>query len=857
MKKKWSGLLLCLAFLCSLQTAFGQRSKITLDMKNVQLVKVIEAIKQQTAYQFSYDIALEKVLNEKKTDLNVKDESIERTLVLLFQLTGIEYKVVENNILLSKKKPRPAEDPGILLQTVKGRVTDQDSKTALSGVNIVLLNSESSIRGVTDARGRFSFKIPVGMQSMKFTYAGYEPYVAADISVISGRESFLNVEMREAVVMMKEVVVESGKPGNQPLNPMATVSARQLSPEDAGRYAAGFYDPARMASVFAGVMANDDGRNDIVIRGNSPMGLLWKLEGIEIPNPNHFTDGQGGSGGIFSIISSDVLTNSDFFTSAFPAEYGNATSGILDLNMRTGNADKREYGIQIGMIGSQLSLEGPLGKNRNVSYLFNYRYGNLQFLNKLGLIGLNDNRMPPVFQDLNFNINFRSRKAGTFSLFGIAGASSTGTEKETLNMSGKPVVREERRENHKMGVMGLKHVLTLPDNKTFIKTIVAASYQYDRWKEGSATIGTYTYPSLRFASTLSHKFSARSNFRTGLVYNQLFFDAYGTRENDTTNNRVSVNDKGTTGLAEAFMEWKYRLTDKFEVNSGIRGSLFLLNQNYSIEPRLGLNWQVSPKSSFKYGFGLHSRVEPLSVYFFQTTGSDGMLSRPNKGLKPTKAMHHVLGYDLSFSPDLRLKAEAYFQNLYHVPIIDNPNSTYSRINSLHGMPDSALVNKGKGYNKGIELTLEKFYAKNYYILLTGSLFDSKYKAGNGKKYNTYFNTGYQSNFLIGKDFKTGITGQNIFSLNFKALVHGGFRYTPVNAETYSAHLPYYLRFDLGMKYRKNNPGYSWILSLDVQNITNRKNVVEYETGVTPDNRTVLRPEEGLGIVPVLNLKIEF
>jgi hypothetical protein len=856
MKKRWFGLSLCFALQFAIQAAFGQSRMITMDLKDVPLITAIEAIKKQTDYRFSYDIALEKLLNERKITIKVRQEAVEKVLIALFRLTGIEYRIVSNNILLSKGKVPSASTGSILLQTVKGKVTDQESKVPLTGVSVILDNGISTAGTVTGADGTFSLRSPLGMQSLKFTHTGYEQYTAVDISVISGRENFLNIEMRETIVTLNEVVVAAANSGDRPLNSMASVSARQLTTEDAGRYAAGFYDPARMASVFAGVMTNDDGRNDIVIRGNSPLGLLWKLEGIEIPNPNHFADGQGSSGGIFNIISSDVLANSDFFTGAFPAEYGNATAGILDLNLRKGNADKREYGIQVGMIGSQVSFEGPLGKNRNVSYLFNYRYGNLQFLNNLGLLGLNRDRLPPVFQDLNFNIALQTRKAGSFSLFGIGGISSTGTRSDTLYMNSVPVEKEEQTENHKMGVLGLKHMLTLPNNKTFLKTIVAASYQYDRLKTGGKTTEAYSYPSVRLATTLGHKFNARHSIRTGLIYSQLFFDAYGTRENDTTNNQVAVNNKGTTGLASAFVEWKYRLTDKFAINSGVHGTVFLLNHNYSIEPRLGLSWQVGSKSSVTYGFGLHSRAEPLSVYFLQTTSPDGTVTTPNKDLELTKAMHHVLGYDLLFLPGLRLKIEAYYQHLYHVPIIDNPNSTYSRINSLYGVPDSALASKGKGYNKGIELTLEKFYSNNYYFLLTGSLFDSKYKAGDGKTYNTYFNTGYQANFLAGKDFKVGNTRQNIFSLNFKALTRGGFRYTPIAAEPYAKQMPYYLRFDLGLKYRKNNPRYSWILSLDVQNIANRKNVLEYESGITPNNEWVLRPKEGLGIVPVLNLKIE-
>ena len=877
-------ILICLLVPVTTHTTYAQANAISLNLKDVPITEVIDAIKKQTTFRFSYDVGLEPTLKEKKVTIRVNRQSIVQILPVLFDTIDIAYKIVDDNILLSKKNlDRKTNTHQTVSQTVKGKVIDSESKVPLIGVTIVLLNSQPSLGAISDANGMFSFKVPLGLQGLKLTYVGYEEFVASGLQVISGKETFLNIEMRESVTRMNEIVVNADQEKDMPQNSMAMVSARQLATEDASRYAAGYYDPARMASVFAGVMAASDTRNSIVIRGNSPLGLLWKLEGIEIPNPNHFNNGQGDGGGIFSIISSDVLANSDFFTSAFPGEYGNSTSGILDLNLRKGNPDKREYGVQIGVIGSQISLEGPLGKKGKISYLFNYRYGNLKFLDKVGVLGLDDNQTPPIFQDLNFNINFNTQKAGTFSLFGVGGKSSTGEDNP----------RDYQDEDHKMGVLGLKHLWTLSNNKTFLKTIVAVADQHDKLESGLVNqnheyemtdSSTYNYPAIRTSIAINHKFNARNTIRAGVIYSQLFFDVYGRtifRQIflDPQGNplpridREYVNNKGSTALAEAFCAWKYRVASTFEINAGVHNTLFLLNDDYALEPRLGLKWQATTKSSFSYGFGLHSRAEPISVYFSQVTAADGTISTPNKKLKLTKAMHHVVGYDLSVRQDLRVKVEAYYQYLYDVPVTTNPGSTYSRINSLSGIPDSTLQNNGKGYNKGIEVTLEKFYSDNYYFLATGSVFDSKYKPANGHTYDTYFNTKYQANFLAGKDFKLGKARQNVFSLNFRTLIHGGFRYTPqtvgttpsginylypVTSETYAKQAPDYLRFDLGLKYRRNNPRYSWIVSLDIQNLMNRQNVIEYNFLIAPfDDQMLVDPITGIGIVPVLNFKVEF
>ena len=878
-------ILICLVVSLTTHCTFAQRDTITLKLNNVSIATVVEEIEKQTTFRFSYDVELETILKEKKVSVKASQRAIVQILSTVFDTTDIAYKIVEHSILLSKKKsdPEASKSSRTLMQTVKGKVIDKESRVPLIGVSIVFVNATSHLGTISDANGLFSFKVPLGRQSFKFTYLGYEGFMAEDISVISGKETFLNIEMRESVTELREVVVNADQAKDVALNSMVTVSTRQLTTEDASRYAAGYYDPARMASVFAGVMASDDARNSIVIRGNSPLGLLWKLEGIEIPNPNHFNNGQGDGGGVFSIISSDVLANSDFLTGAFPGEYGNSTSGILDLNLRKGNPDKREYGIQVGMIGSQISLEGPLGKKKKISYLFNYRYGNLQLLNKLDLLGLESTQEAPVFQDLNFNINFNSGKTGTFSLFGVGGLSSTGEVSS----------RNYDKEDHKMGIAGLKHIITLPNNKTFVKTIVSVADQFDKLESGlidsnqereMTDSSSYDYPAIRTATTINHKFNARHTVRAGLIYSHLFFDIYGKQVydhaflDDAGNphpgiNREYVKQKGETALAEAFFEWKYRAMSTFEINAGVHNTLFMLNHSNTLEPRLGLKWHATTKSSFSYGFGLHSRVEPISVYFAQVTAADGTTSTPNKKLELAKAMHHVIGYDWSIGQDMRIKLEAYYQYLYDVPVTTNPGSTYSRINSLYGIPDTTLRNDGKGYNKGIELTLEKFYSNGYYFLATGSLFDSKYKPANGQTYNTYFNSKYQGNLLGGKDFKVGKSGQNIFSVNFRTLVRGGFRYTPryvgttssgqiylysVASETYERQMPYYLRFDLGLKYRRNNPRYSWIISLDIQNLTNRQNVIDYDLLVAPgDDQVRLSPSVGIGIIPVLNFKVEF
>jgi hypothetical protein len=875
-----------LLFFAATVPAFAQHETLTLKLHNAPLSAVIDSVQKQTAYRFSYNLSLSSFLQQSRVTINVVNKPVEKILSGLFANKGITYKVVDNVILLSKNDLSTPEStpPGELMQTVKGKVEDKESRSPLANVSVTVMGA-AAVRGIiTDSNGLFSLRLPIGRQSLQFTSVGYQQQIAADIVVISGKETFLTIGLQEAAEKMKEVVVSAAERRDRTLNSMATVSTNMITPEDASRYAAGYNDPARMVSALAGVLSGGNGRNNIIVRGNSPSGLLWRLEGIEIPAPNHFSKGQGDGGGLFNIVGSNMLANFDFFTGAFPAEYGNALAGIMDLNLRKGNSDKAEYGVQVGVIGSEVSLEGPISKNKKSSYLLNYRYGNLQFLSNAGIIHLSNDQKPPVFQDLGLHINLPTSNAGEFAIFGIGGASTTGyySTKDSLYWRRHPNARLDKNEYHKIGILGLKHTLLLRNKKTNIQSILSYSYQSDRQENNELDYtysfkpkdtGRYNYSILRLTTTVNHKFNSKSVIKTGVIYSQYFFNLYATKPDRNGVNHPFLNDNGNTSSVQAFFQWKYRLLPQLEVNSGIHVTGFLLNDNYVIEPRFGARWRIGRESVLSYGFGMHSRIEPISMYFAKTTDAGGVVTQPNLNLKLTQAIHHVVGYSKAITKNLRIKAELYHQYLYHVPVIDNATGTYSILNNLYGLTDSAYASKGKGYNKGIELTLEKYFADNYYFLLTGTVYDSKYKPANGQVYNTRFNTNYLVNILAGKEFKTGRLKQNVFSINVRATSHGGFRYTPGELtqdnngltyftfpaeKTYSEHTGRYMRYDAGFKFRKNNRRYSWILSLDVQDLTNRQNVLEYEPQLGPGNTihldaTVTDP----GIIPILNLKVEF
>ncbi len=768
-----------------------------------------------------------------------------------------------------------------LSQTIKGTVTDRESGILLSGANVLVLNSNPPVGTMTNSDGRFRLVTEIGRVSLKISYLGYEDLEIKDILLASGKEIELSIELQEKLIETKEVVISSGKDNRPNLNQMATISTHTIRTEDALRYAGGFYDPSRIVVAFAGVVSsNSDYSNDIVIRGNSSRGLLWRLEGIEIPNPNHFSDGQGGSGGAFSAITSNVVSNFDFFTGAFPAEFGNAISGVMDMNLRKGNTDKKEYAFQTGMIGAEVSVEGPIIPSSGASFLLNIRYTNFKILNFLNLIDLDENNYAPRTRDLVFNFNLPLKKAGNLNLFGVFGSSEIGkiAEHDTTRWQS---LSDRWEEMQKQGftIIGAKHLITLPDSKTYLKSVLSFTSYYDSYHEGYIDsaysrsdnyLYKYSYPTLRFSTLINHKFNARNSIRTGLNLNFLWGSMQNFRRNSKNLFDTMVYPSAEGSLIQGYLQWKFRPSSILEINSGISVSHFDINHQTSVEPRFGLRWQIAPGNYVIAGVGIHSRTEALAVHYSLIKNDNGLRLPLNKEMGDSKALHFVAGYDIASLKDIKIHFESYFQRLYDIPIVNKPASQYSAINSAERLPDAMLENKGLGFNKGIELTVEKDFSKKYYFLITGSLFNSRYRAGDHLWYSTYYNTGFVSNILAGKDFFVGIKKQNIIGFNLKFISRGGYRYTPVDLAksltskriiyksnmSYSSKLPSFSRIDAGINFRKNNPHYSWIVMLDIQNTINRKNVFRRRFNYL-NGKIITTDILSLGIIPVFNFRLEF
>ncbi len=748
-------------------------------------------------------------------------------------------------------------------QVVKGIITDKQSEEPLIGATVELFREGSTVGTVTDADGYFRLEeVPIGRQVFRISYLGYQPVTLPNVVVTAGKEVIIDVALEESVEQLAEVVVNAEAQKDQAQNELATISARTFSVEEVNRYSGGRSDVARLASNFAGVATANDSRNDIVIRGNSPTGLLWRLEGIPIPNPNHFAT-LGTTGGPVSALNPNVLKNSDFLTSAFPAEYGDALSGVFDLGFRSGNRDKHEFMVQLGAVsGVEAMAEGPLNSKNNGSYLVAGRYSFIALGSQLGLnIGT---AALPNYQDIAFKLDFGNGKAGKFTLFGVGGNSDIeflGDETNEGDLFAAP--DEDAFAESRFGVAGLRHNIIVGDG-AYVRTIVAGSVSQNQFKQDRYfNLGTEEELKVRYAeadntvsrysisSFFNKKFSAKFTLRTGLLaevfnYNIATSDAEQGPDLNDDGIREMVRVFGfndNTTLLQPFAQSQYRFNDQWTLNLGIHAQYLTLNETFAAEPRFALNWDFLPNQKLNLGYGLHHQSQPLNILKLETTDEEGNTILPNEDLGFTRSHHFVLGYDYKFAPSWRAKLETYYQALQNAPVEPTPSS-FSMLNTGADFvfPDDKffLVNEGTGYNTGVELTIEKFFSNSYYGLLTVSVFDSKYKGSDGIERNTAFNNGYVLNFLAGKEWPIGKAKRNTFSIDTKVTTAGGRYYTPVNLEAsraagfeirledqaFSERFEPYFRWDLKFGFQLNSAKrkISHRFYFDIQNVTNNQNI---------------------------------
>lgn len=773
-------------------------------------------------------------------------------------------------------------------QTVRGKIVDKETKTPLPAV-VTLFSDSTMVTGASaDLEGNYKMEnVAVGRYTLRVQYLGYLPVSIPNVIVNSGKENIITVEMEQSVVQGEEVVIEgTSKEGT--VNDFGTGSGRQFSVEETNRYAGSRGDPARMASNFAGVQGADDSRNDIVVRGNSPSGVLWRLEGVDIPNPNHFAI-EGTTGGPVSILNNKTLANSDFFTGAFPAEYGNGIAAAFDLRMRNGNNEKFEFTGQFGFLGTEINAEGPLNRTKGSSFLVSYRYSTLKLFDALNFpIGTG---AVPNYQDGAFKLNFPMKKGGNLSFFGVGGVSKIDIIVSEYTEYSDELYGVDNRDQYfktGMGVGGMVYMKPVND-KTFFRVVLAGSSRYSAadhrlvWRDTTFKLDSITAKmgyrnteskiSLNFSVT--HRISVKTSFKAGMVNDLYINDLIDSIHSEITNRFYNRQDyHGTATLIQPYLQFKYKPTDRMTINYGVHAQYFSQSKSVSVEPRVGARWSMTDKQSLNAGVGLHSQTLPAYIYYTHLPDSAPPYVLHNANVDFIKSLHGILGYDLLVGKNTHIKVETYYQYLYNVPV-EKKSSSFSVLNQGSGFsrffPDT-LVNEGTGYNMGLEITIEKYFSKKFFFMATASVFDAKYKGSDGILRNSDFNTHYAVNVLGAREFK--LTEKQTLEAGLKLTMAGKRYYTPVdtaasrlendmvltdslrNTKTFSSS---YLRLDARVVWKLNTKNLTHEIGLDLLNVTNRQNILglTYSPNPIHPEKDPVVEQYQLGFLPLFYYKLDF
>lgn len=757
-----------------------------------------------------------------------------------------------------------AQSNSIILQTIRGKIIDNISEKPLEGASVTILNSVTGIQ--TDEDGNFNFeKMPVGRYQIKVSSVGYETQTIAEVLLESGKEIVLEIRLNPSTNQLAEAVVKA--PSSNLSG--AITSIQNITTEQIFRFPGTYLDPARLATAYAGVANSNDQANGMVVRGNSPNGVQWRLEGVEIVNPNHlsnagtFSDRITQNSGGVNILSAQLLGNMSFLTGAFPAEYGNALSGVMDMRLRKGNNQKHEFTGQAGLIGIDVAAEGPIGK-KGASYLVNYRYS---FTGLLGLMGVTFGGENITFQDLSFNFNFPTKKVGTFTIFGMGGMSSNifKAERDTSKWEVQKDGFDINFKN-KMGAIGLTHQVNL-GKKLLLRTVLVASglkNERDAYVLSKLTYQRFLQQAdssmknrMSLSSNINYKINAKNSLKLGLFITHQYDEFYS----------LSSNQKAVghaTGLViQPYINWSASLFPKLTANVGLHYLNYTFNKTQSVEPRLSVSYQLLDNQSISFAYGLHSQLQLPQLYFAQDNPNSNFLRNAKLGF--TKAQHYVLSYQYSLKRGSSFKTELYYQKIFNVPIsLINP--TYSALNSIEDFSSDPLINGGKGNNYGIELTYQQFLTNGFYMLTNATLYSATYTGTDGIKRNSRYNGKYLFNLTFGKEWER--SRNRMLGTSLRVVWLGGYYERAINeqaslenkrliyssADAFTVKQPDYFRPDFRIYLKKSKQKYSRTLALDIQNIASYQNTA-YSYYDILQNKIIRQYQ--LGLIPILSYRWEF
>ena len=748
-------------------------------------------------------------------------------------------------------------------QKIEGSITDLLTLEPLVGATVIVVDRiEAST--ISELGGRFSTEVGPGRYTLEISFIGYETVRLENLEVRSGRNLFLEVGLQSHDIELDNIVISASNEVNNTVDPFIMNSAYRLNIEEVSSYAGGRNDIARISANLPGVVANNDERNDIIIRGNNPLGVQWNVNGLPILNPNHFAT-LGTTGGPVTILNTNLLQDFDFQTSAFTSEYGNALAGIYDLALRKGNPNNIEYTfLSSAFSGFEAVIEGPIKKEES-SFVVALRKSMTDLAVNFDLI---DFENVPEYYDINFNLSFGLNEKNKWNIFGIGGNSIIRFNEDELD-DGENSFFDSDIYN-----LGVENRRIIKDG--FIKSIIGINYSNNGYNEITMISDDDFFREfkedneelrLQVQSQITKEINDRFLLRAGFqfAWNNVNLQSSLTFD-ESTDVLLDANDN--LSYSRIWSEALLSISSKSKANIGLNLLYNHFNNDLSIEPRLSYSIDISKEQTLQLAYGLHSMIQPLNVIFHTTITSEE-LEYTNIDLGLSKAHHLNLSHQMTF-PSISLQTNLYFQSLSSIPV-ESFSSSYSTINiGADFISDIRpnLINEGSGTNYGFEVLASKRLKKNWYALLGGALFKSTYKGSDGIERNTAFNTGFSYNITFGKAWFLNKKKTNRVSVDWNSSFAGGRYVSPIDIDlsraiqrtvrnedlAFSEQLGGYYRTDLRFGYNLNRKKVNHKFYFELQNLFGNRNPLRNFYSVRSD---AVRIQNQLGLFFDIYYRIEF
>ena len=771
-------------------------------------------------------------------------------------------------------------------QTLGGFVRDADNGQPLGGAALVLHFDPTGGKSpqvpferdtVSDGSGMFRFEgLTPGYYRLAVSAPDYEAQTLLEISVAAGKEQTLHITLRRSVTALPELTITSDPAGRRRQQVLAEIP---LTREQTLRFPATFFDPARLAMAYPGVANNDDQANGLIVRGNNPASLRWRLEGVDVVNPNHqpnagtFSDRPAAAAGGVLMFSAQLLDNSALLTGSYPAGYGDATGGMMDVYLRRGNAQQRELTAQIGLIGLDVAAEGPFNKKKNSAYLANYRYSTVGLLGQMG-ISFGDEQID--FQDFSFKLSYSDRRGGEWSFFGLGGLSNNRFKpksdsvdiqqyKDFFNIDFKS----------RTGVLGLSYAGLLGGQTRFRLAAVWSAQDSRRETSGLGLRDADEQLESRTGLSLSlfRKLNGQNRLSAGALGQLIDYSGEAT-----ANSALRYTGQVQMISLQPWANWEWRSgNERWNSHVGVHSNILHYTNGPgsvapALEPRLSLGWRLDAQQRLTLAYGYHSQMNPLWYLAEEipaVPSGDGPFPHRDQGL--VRAHHLGLKYARTLRDHWVFKTELFWQWLRDIPVASVAPSTLSLLNVSELQSFARLEAKGTGENKGVELSLERYFTKGWFLAANTTLFRSQYTDLAGQQRSTRWDLGHIANLTTGKEWMIRNKGgrHRRFGLNGRLVWAGGQKAMPVDAaasalrqttvfETdkgFSIRQPDFFRLDLRIYWKRSlGDRRNSTFAMDFQNATLQQNTAyQYYDPFTKKVETKYQ----LGLIPNLSWRLEF